>query len=186
MNENCFGLVSRMIVPDLPSSGSTSATRFAARFFVDPDWDVHEDEDYLEVAYDGDLRQKSVLHDLIGRRNDKRFLRLITNEDQAAWLQQFLPSLLPPKNPNGTEPSPHRKATRFEYWFSVSPHFRRFYLATLNEGLWTYDDSRDSCSRSESELQCSSLATLDKLIAGCEVLEVVLYQGRVNQGRHQF
>jgi len=172
-------------VPDrTPTNADDTATRFTARFYVDPDWDVHEDEDYLEVAYDGDLRQKSVLHDLIGRRNDKRFLRLIQGVDPAAWLQHFLPGLLPPKEPNGTEPSTHRKSTRWEYWFSVSPHFRRFYLATLSEGLWVYDESRDSCARSEGEQQPTSLATLDQLVAGCEVLEVVLYQGRVGTGRH--
>lgn len=159
-----------------------SANWFAARFHVDLFHIVDLDEDYLEVAYDGDLRQKSVLHDLIGRRNDKRFLRLITNEDQANWLEHFLPDLVPPRNPNGTKPSPHTVATRFEYWFSVSPHFRRFYLATLNEGLWIYNESRDSCARNASELDSKALAIVDQLVASCEVLEVVLYQGRVGQG----
>lgn len=106
---------------------------------------VPDGRDYKETAYRGDLSHKLAVHVLTGVSSSPVFLKLITNENQAAWLSHFAPELLPPSAPDGTKPSVHSVATRFEFLYEIHVAFRKSYHDSLSAGLWIKDGAQHNC-----------------------------------------
>jgi hypothetical protein len=79
-------------------------------------------------AVAGDLLHKQDVYCAFHSVSEPRALGLLTNTAQARWLEAHRPDLVPPHNPNGTPPSDHAIATRFEAAYLPLSTLRQAYL----------------------------------------------------------
>lgn len=89
-------------------------------------------------AISGDLLHKQDVYCASHSVSDPGALQLLSNAAQASWLRSHYPELVPSPNPNGTAPSDHTVATRFEIEYTLLSDFRRHCLRWLYRTISFY------------------------------------------------
>jgi len=82
----------------------------------------------------GDLAHKQDLY-LAAGDFGPRIERYWTAKEQSAYLRAYHPDLVPPKNPNGTDPSEHSVSTAFEFFYYTTPSLRVRYLRWIRHSF---------------------------------------------------
>jgi hypothetical protein len=85
-------------------------------------------KNYKFTAAIGDLDHKKFVYQFFGSTSDKVVRDLITNRNQALYLQKFNPGLIPLLDEPGTKLNDHSMGTVFEYRYATDKRFVTEYM----------------------------------------------------------